>query len=606
MLNNGKKGTAIILSALLMLLMLIPSVAASSIISNGNGAQSDYTLTAIALKEATGSNLYLTVAASHAGGTAPETIKKLQITTYDDTGKHISTRNEKDLPSPGGKLTLDLQDVSLGFKISVQALVQTAESVNTEALNADTAVTELAVNADQVVVSNFQGYGAQMNMHLYTALNDPARGFVGNEPPKEVANVEAKVKDMKPGLTRIFLSPVNYDPGNENRMESFIQTVELAQEAGATVNVTWWFIERAPGDNPVRQEELMQENMRQFADTLIDLVHNRGLTAVQEITIQNEVNTTWVKPALYEHYYRLLDSHLRDAGIRDQIRFVGGDLVFNNQLIWFTHMADYMGDVLDGWSVHIYWNYWDTAYMLKRLADINTIYQNIAPEKRKPMSITEYGVRGIKLNNNNPQDPIKNPNPYRGGQLTNIDPGIYQDGTVIAETNILAFQHAWFNMLAVNQGFTGMSKWDAYRAQYDFTYQNYSLIGYRFNPEPGEDRWPLRPAYYMQWLMGNTTGKDWKVLGNSGTAGAKLITPFRSPSGDWTVFALNRDSAPASFSIGGLPANTAFQVLIWNSNGEGKVTKGSTVNSGATGSVTVDAPAGSFLVLTTVSANPPL
>jgi Tol biopolymer transport system component len=110
----------------------------------------------------------------------------------------------------------------------------------------------------------------------------------------------------------------------------------------------------------------------------------------------------------------------------------------------------------------------------------------------------------------------------------------------------------------------------------------------------------------MQWLMGNTTGKDWQVLGNSGIAGAKLITPFRSPSGDWTVFALSRDSAPASFSISGLPANTAFQVLIWNSNGEGKVTKGSTVNSGATGSVTVDAPAGSFLVLTTVSANPPL
>lgn len=563
-------------------------------------AAATYGLNVQAVADGQGANVYLSVYGN--GGPAPEALNHVQLKLYGTDGKHLSTENYKELPASGGTAVIHLPQADLGERVEAQAVLQTADSVNAEVLRAVTAVTEFAVDDRQVTVPAFEGYGAQMNMHLYTALNDPSRGFVGNEPPKDLANVEAKVKDMKPGLTRIFLSPVNFDPGNENRMESFIKTVELAQEAGATVNVTWWFIERAPKDDPAAQQALMEQNMREFADTLVDLVKTRGLTAVKQITIQNEVNTSWVKPELYEKYYRLLDRYLRDAGLRDRIQFVGGDLVYNNQETWFAYMADHMGDVLDGWSVHIYWNYWDTAYMLKRLSDIKAIYASISPDKRKPLSVTEYGTRGYKFYNNDPKQPIMDVNPYRRGALTATLAGKYGDYvTAIAETNIAAFEHAWFNMLSVNLGFTGLAKWDAYRAQYDFSYQDYSLIGYLFNPAPGEDRWPLRPAYYMQWLMGNTTGKDWQVLGYRGASGAKLITPFRSPSGDWTVFALSTDQAAASFSVGGLPADTDFKVLLWNGDGSGKVTSAGSVNSGPSGTVTLDAPAGSLAVLTTVS-----
>lgn len=597
MMRTVTKKTAMGLTALLLLLLLLPAGAAVA-------KDSEYAFSAYALRDAAGTKLVLQVSPTQPGGTAPDTIKKLQLKLYDAQGKHVATSNETDLASPGGKLTLNVDQASLGDTISAQALVQTEQTGNTTVLEAKTAVTEFAVNRGQVVVPDFQGYGTQMNMHLYTALNDPARGFTGNEPPKELDNVEAKVKALKPGLTRIFLSPVNFDAGNENRMESFIHTVELAHEAGATVNITWWFIERAPGDDPVKQAALMQENMRQFADTLIDLVKNRGLTAVRQITIQNEVNTSWVKPELYEQYYRLLDTYLKEAGIRDHIQFVGGDLVYNNQLTWFTYMADHMGDVLDGWSVHIYWNYWDTAYMQQRFRDITGIYQAIDPALRKPLSITEYGVRGYKFYDNDPKRPIMDVNPYRRGALTATLAGKYGDFvTGINETNIAAFEQAWFDMQAVNLGFTGLAKWDAYRAQYDFTYQDYSLIGYLFDPAPGQDRWPLRPAYYMQWLMANTTGEGWQVLGynNSDTTGLKLITPFRGPNGEWTVFALNRDGTAGTFSIGSLPANTEFKVLVWNGDGAGRVAEAGTVNSGAGGGVTVEVPAGSMVALTTVS-----
>jgi hypothetical protein len=145
-----------------------------------------------------------------------------------------------------------------------------------------------------------------------------------------------------------------------------------------------------------------------------------------------------------------------------------------------------------------------------------------------------------------------------------------------------------------------MSKWDMYRAQYDFGFQDHSLIGYIFNPAPGQDQWPLRPTYWMEWLMANTTGQHWQVLGYQGSSGAKLITPFRSPSGDLTVFALSTDQAEAGFSIGNLPAGAEFRVLVWNGNGSGTVTDGGRVNAGGTGTITVHVPAGSFVALTTL------
>ena len=154
-------------------------------------------------------------------------------------------------------------------------------------------------------------------------------------------------------------------------------------------------------------------------------------------------------------------------------------------------------------------------------------------------------------------------------------------------------------MEGVNDGFIGFSKWDLYRAQYDFGYQDYSLIGYLFNPEPGQDQWPLRPSYYMEWLMANTTGQHWQVLGYSGTSGVKLITPFRSPTGELTVFAMSTDQAATSVSIGDLPAGAEFRELVWNADGSGKVTESGRVNAGLSGTITVSVPAGSLVALTT-------
>jgi hypothetical protein len=200
---------------------------------------------------------------------------------------------------------------------------------------------------------------------------------------------------------------------------------------------------------------------------------------------------------------------------------------------------------------------------------------------------------------------IKVADPYKNGALVAVDPGVYQDAegneTPISETNLAAFEQAWFNMLSVNDGFTGMSKWDMYRAQYDFGYQDHSLIGYVFNPASGEDQWPLRPSYGMEWLMANTTGQHWRVVGYTGMSTVKVVTPFLSPTGDLTIFALSSDQAASSVSVGNLPVGTEFRMLVWNADGSGKVSDGGRVNTGGTGTLTVPVPAGSLVALTSMA-----
>jgi hypothetical protein len=549
--------------------------------------------------------LYLSVSTND-GTAPPQQLGTVTVSTVGPDGQPRDVGSYNNVDTPAGQAVIDIGDVPLLASLTVHVTVGQADGP--QALNATTSVTEFAVNPQSVVVSDFAGFGAQMNMHLYTALNDPTRaGFTGNTPPQDVPNVEQKVRDLKPGLSRIFLSPANYDPANQNRMDSFYKTVELAQSAGAKVNITWWFLEH-PSTNATIVQQYIQQDMQEFANTLVDLVVNHHLTCVQQITIQNEVSTvTWLNQNkdLYKEAYQLLDGHLRDAGIRSQISFVGGDLVQNNQLAWFQYMAQNMGDLLDGWSEHIYWDYWDTGKITQRLDGILAIINALPVDQRKPLYITEYGVRGVKSYQG---VALKVPDPYRSGFMVAVDPGDFIDpsGNLIniSETNIAAFEQAWFNMVGANDGVVGFSKWDFYRAQYDFGYQDHSLIGYVFDPATGQDRWPLRPAYYMEWLMANTTGQHWQVLGVNGTSESnpKIVTPFRSPSGDLTLFALSTDKAAADFTIGNLPRGTEFNVLTWNADGSGTISNTGTVNTGGSGSVTIHAPGTSMVALTTMRA----
>jgi hypothetical protein len=307
------------------------------------------------------------------------------------------------------------------------------------------------------------------------------------------------------------------------------------------------------------------------------------------VTLLNEPNSI-TNPAFsmatYELMYRTLDADLRAAGVRDQIRFMGGDLLQNNQRIWFQYMAAHMNDLLDAYSVHIFWSYWEPSDKLEgRLDDVNTIVTSELPaEARKPVYASEYGVRGL-LN-------------FGGAPVS--QPGVWADGTPMAQTTISAFQLGWFDVYSSRLGYPGTMVWDLFNAKYDSGTQDFSCIG------PAPD-FALRPCYSVLRLFTATTEPGWRIVGVDGAAGRKLLTAYAGDGDLLTVVGLDRDGgqlndgsgAPISYSVGGLPPLETFTLVVWNRGGGGGLTSDETVTTDAAGVAWLTIPQHAIWALTT-------
>jgi hypothetical protein len=233
-----------------------------------------------------------------------------------------------------------------------------------------------------------------------------------------------------------------------------------------------------------------------------------------------------------------------------------------------------------------------------RLKDVRKIVTEELPEHaRKPVYITEFGVRGIR---NFPGKPV-------------LAPGYWEDGTQIARTNIAAFQQLWFNLASAQLGFAGAVKWDAYWGKYDTGNQAHWLIG------PAAEGWPLFPAYHALRLLLQTTQRGWQVIGvdpwtdddwrvGVGDQPEKEAAAYAGPNGELTIVGLdthgrglNASSAETpSYSLGGLPPHTTFNLALWNAAANGENAISGTITTNAAGVVRFEVPLHAAFALTTV------
>jgi hypothetical protein len=238
-----------------------------------------------------------------------------------------------------------------------------------------------------------------------------------------------------------------------------------------------------------------------------------------------------------------------------------------------------------------------------RLKDVRRIVtEELPPEARKPTYVTEFGVRGIL---NVPGKPA-------------FQPGYWEDGTMMARTNIAAFQQLWFSLVSAQLGFAGTVKWDAYWGRYDNTYNaSHWLIG------PAAEGWPLMPAYHAIRLLLQTTQRGWQVVGVDPWADddwkldaegrpydqpEKEIAAFAGPNGGLTLLGLDSHGRALNavvadmpaYSIGGLPPYTSFNLVFWNSAGNGENAIIGTVTTNAAGVARFEVPLHAAFALTTV------
>jgi hypothetical protein len=431
---------------------------------------------------------------------------------------------------------------------------------------------EFTLDTTRGLVGSFDGFGGQLNQHLYAKISGP---------PPNIDAVEAKVIALEPQLVRIFFNTSAWT--NPDRLTSFERTVRLADRANAVINVTW------QGST----FEFAMRNMDRFADELAVLLDDGAIPGLW-VTLFNEPNTTQRTLPEYEQVYRLLDRELRARGIRGRVRFMGGDLIRSttgaSQTDWFRYMARNMGDLLDAWSVHVYWDFWEPGKIDERLLrEVRAIFDTIPEQQRRPLYITEFGVRGLATFEGEPS----------------FEPGFWPDGTPMSATNAAAFQQAWFNIRATQLGYSGTVKWDIYPAKYDAGTQDHSMLGF------AADGWPERPAYRLLQLMTFATqptgGSIVELVRGPGSDRSKLLTAYVSPARDITIFGLDTDggdistasNAAVSYALGGLPANAGFRLIVWNGDGTGtNVDKGFLVTS-AQGTLELSTPRDSVFALTT-------
>jgi hypothetical protein len=521
---------------------------------------------------ATGQPFTVTARIAEPTGGVPATANVV-LTTGSTT---LGTASVQVQPGRRGRVALPVTLPTAGsFPLTLRivgALPAETDRTNNTA-SATVAVTEFRFDPSEVLVPSFAGYGAQFNQNVYAAISRNAGVTDGN-----VVDMEQKTVALGPQLVRIFFQAAALN--DPDLMQSFVRTAQLAQRAGATINVTW------------QGGALPDTTIARFGAVLVDLVKNRGITGLRWVTLQNEVNSTRITMDTYDHWYRVLDGYLSAAGVRSQIRFMGGDLVAaasplgQTQGDWLTFLGTRMADVLDAYSIHVFWNYWDSGRLVQRLQDVRALADQLPPTGRKPLYVTEYGARGRRNLNG-----VAYPNP-----------GVWDDGTPLAETAVNAFQHAWFDVLAARLGYVGTIKWDGFYGRYDNGLQDYSLVG------PPQTGWPLRPVYSIVRLFTAWTKPGWKVVGVDGASGTKLLAGYAGPAGQLTVVGLDTSGAglnlpsasQVSYSIGGLPPSSPLQLVVWNQDGLGGLSASAALTTDAAGTATVTVPLQSVFALTTL------
>ena len=454
--------------------------------------------------------------------------------------------------------------------LAVVAAPEPARGVDTS-----TAPVEFTLAPDRVLVGSFGGFGGQYNQHVFADLS-------GGPPPNR-SDLEDKVLALGPRYIRVFFN--NTEWTFPDRMDSFIETVQLANRTGSTIEIAW------QGGT----FDFAMQNMSRFADVLADLLENRGVPGPFWVSLYNEPNAGRLTLPQYEQTYRVLDAALRARGVRDRIHFMGGGILGvtsplgQSQADWYWYMATHMGDLLEAWAPHIYWDFWDTPKIDRRLAEVRAIVDSMPDQLRRPLYVTEFGVRGLRT--------------YEG-ELT-FEPGYAPDGTPMAVTNASAFQEAWFMLRALQLGYVGTAKWDLYDATYDIGTQDYSAIG---STSAG---WPLRPSYQLLHLLTLTTrpigGTIADVVAQPGADPAKLLTAYVSPASDLTILGLDRKGAgtsaipyaPVAYRIGGLPPNTSFRLIVWNADGTGTNREIGFIASDADGVIEFSVPIQGVFALTT-------
>lgn len=244
----------------------------------------------------------------------------------------------------------------------------------------------------------------------------------------------------------------------------------------------------------------------------------------------------------YVDAYARLDEQLEMQQVRDDVSIIGGDMVGNNRAEFFeTITREGLNQHVDGYSFHVYWGAAGHTFP-KTLAELDKIHAQAAKwAKGKPIMITELGKKKDVKDGGNP---------------------------VADEAGVIpAFQQGLFQLHAVNAGFVGAVKWDAFHLGNHHKGDgkgdpgNFYMIG-----GPKSD-YKTDESYRLERMFTHAVDPGWHCHGtNHGDHGAEAY--FRSEDNkDGAILAMSKGGK--SIATGSLPKGRKLFVTTWNRNGKG-------------------------------------
>jgi len=417
---------------------------------------------------------------------------------------------------------------------------------------------EFVVKPGQTVGPAFVGFGAEMNPYLYASPNWDDSKF-GGVTEQNVKDLEKKVIELRPRFVRVFMvpdwregKPDGINKQGEPRMwPSFLRTLRLAEKAGATITLTTWY------GHPSEPERTARETV----DVLVDLIEKEKISAIKSINMMNEPDMDWPGEEnwtieQYNRLYRTLDAELKRVGLRKQLQIISGDMVEDYQPKWMTNIAENLAELSDGISIHAYWRYDRTPFMLQRLDETIHMASTQPSIRDKPKYVTEFGSQGIN-------DHVSGNEPWRD-----------KSGVPMCDTTIAAMQVGWMNIEAVRRGFAGTVQWDMYDVGYD-RLMHYGVIG------EAKEGWPLKPGYFSLKMFTHTCEPGWRAVAVSGNEADLAAAAMRGNKGEVTVWVVNHGEGMKECQISGLGDVRDVKVITWNGDGNGRLSQdGARVDNG--------------------------
>jgi hypothetical protein len=263
----------------------------------------------------------------------------------------------------------------------------------------------------------------------------------------------------------------------------------------------------------------------------------------------------------YVDAYQRLNQDLSDptaGNIRNNVKVIGGDMVGNRREEFFRLITKLgLNDYVDGYSFHVYWGANKSLKTtLEQLLTMKQLAGELAPGKQ--LQITEFGKEH-----------------FASAEEKKHNQGLGCEADEAGVEN--AFEQTLFALSAINDGFTGAVKWDAFyaytprKSHYDpiqnrmvgdrrGNYGHFSMIDAR---QQGDSNFRLMSMFT------HAVEPGWQVHGsNYSPTGADAH--FRCSDGlDGAVIAMRQSGG--AISTAGLP-NKPLRVMIWNANGNGTVT----------------------------------